>query len=303
MIYKEEFSFSDVQDYLEREITLVIVGDAQDERSKFIRETYKDKNCTISLDYQYENRQFIIRADYFKYPFVRSCSFHKIADVIRSIPGINLKNILVDITSLQHPSIMCLIRSIALDIRPSRVFTAYIKPEKYLLGDEFGRYDFSTVCSSPSSIPGFVTRSKLDEILVPFLGFEGNRLEGIIGEANYSELIPIIGFPADEPTWQFETLRNSMTFITSHNAEKNIRKCKSGSIFDAYELLENIIDSNIDRHIVVAPIGTRPHTVASALFSLKHSRNCRLIYDFVIERESRSKGIRDITITHLSSFI
>ena len=91
-----------------------------------------------------------------------------------------------------------------------------------------------------------------------------------------------------------------MDMLQSEARDVAIHKCFSEGIFSAVNLLESTISQ--DEKIVLAPLGTRPHSMACAIFACRR-QNARIIYDFVIENENRAVGISNITIYHLSSFI
>lgn len=301
---KEEFLFEEVEDYIKNNITVAMIGPQGDERSKALYERIKDNITCITFSYNFSNK--IITIDCSKNGI---CIYKQIEEKnlkyeLTSIAekGINFENVLVDLASLQSPCLMVLLTVLFQDsnCKPSKLFAAYTKPLKYLL--EENRYSFSSSFGYAAAIPGLIARAKENEVLLPFLGFEGARLRNIIGDSQYLEVKPIIGFPSEEPKWQFETLKYCMKEIKEQNAEHNISKCNSDSIFDAYALLEKIINHTGD-YYVIAPLGTKPHVVAATIFAIKNSNKCRLIYDFAEQKMNLTRGIHSIIISHLSSFL
>ena len=297
---KEEYLLSDVENYLTNNISVLIIGPQKDERTKAVYEKVGNKLKCIKMEYLYDENQILItplKEDYLK----RKSSCLDLDKILLSLVsyGFEFKNVLIDISSLQTPTIMTLVNTLftSNSCRPAKLFVAYAKPEKYL-----PPYEFSTKFGEASSIPGYIARVRENEILIPFLGFEGARLKNIIGDAQYEKVIPIIGCPSDDPKWQFETMRKCMEEIEEQSAKYNIEKCKANSIFEAYYLLEELINTTA-RNYVLAPIGTKPHTVAATIFTLKHKTNCRLIYDFAIENYEQSSGVHNILIAHISSFL
>ena len=297
---KEEYLLSDVEDYLLNNITILIIGPQRDERTEAVyKKVGNDIKC-IKMEYLYNENQILItppKEDWLK----RKSSCLDLDKILLSLEsyGFEFKNILIDISSLQTPTIMTLFNVIFTSgrCRPAKLFVAYAKPEKYLLP-----YVFSERFGEASSISGYIARVRENEILIPFLGFEGARLKNIIGDAQYEEVIPIIGCPSDDPKWQFETMRKCMEEIEEQSAKYNIEKCKANSIFEAYYLLEEIISNNT-RNYVLAPIGTKPHAVAATIFALKHRTNCRLIYDFAVENYEQTSGVQNILVAHISCFL
>ena len=117
---------------------------------------------------------------------------------------------------------------------------------------------------------------------------------------SFEKLIPIVAFPSGTPQWYNVTMWNSMDILQSEGKNLSVYKCFSESVFEAVNLLNHIIAQ--DETVVLAPLGTRPHSMACAIFACHHEAT-RILYDFVVESDHRAIGIADITIYHLSSFI
>ena len=117
---------------------------------------------------------------------------------------------------------------------------------------------------------------------------------------SFEKLIPIVAFPSGTPQWYNVTMWNSMDILQSEGKNLSVHKCYSESIFEAVSLLNRIIAQ--DETVVLAPLGTRPHSMACAIFACHHEAT-RILYDFVVESNHRAIGVADITIYHLSSFI
>lgn len=197
---------------------------------------------------------------------------------------------------------MFLIHTLLTKISVAHLFVAYVKPKEYLNRTAMGRYELYTSTTVPRTIPGMSARNKPNEIIIPFLGFDGDRFNNIIEGMTYDEIYPIIGFPSDNPYWHIESLRNCMLSLKNTGSEQNIRKCKANSIYDAYTILDDIISENPHKSFVLVPLGTRPHSVACAILYAKHS-NVRIIYDFAEELPIRSSGVRSVVVFNLSPFI
>lgn len=300
MRIKEEFLFEEIGEYLNNNITLVIANASPEERKNKIYEEYIEKKSVISI--KYHNSNFIVNNPSDKVPTVKTATHDTLGRVILSFPNVEVRNVLIDITSLQHVVIACLLKKILTEIKPAKVFLTYVKPETYIQ-DEVKLYDFSADFSAPMAIPGFASCSKKEEILVPFLGFEGIRLKNIIGDEHYSDINPIVGFPSDDPIWQFETLKYCKDAIVEQDAQLKIRKCKADSVYDAYCELEKIATDYNAKPMVIAPLGTRPHFVAAVIYALRHKKESRIIYDNAIEKNNYTNGIRNIKVYHISRFI
>lgn len=119
---------------------------------------------------------------------------------------------------------------------------------------------------------------------------------------DYDEVCPIIGFPSDNPYWQFESLRNCMLVLKHTASEQKIRKCKANSVFDALQTLDGILTDHPSRNFVLIPLGTRPHSAACAIFASR-CQNVRIIYDYAQESPVCSRGVRSATIYNVSQYL
>lgn len=306
MIYiNEEYSLCDMQTYIEKNVKLLLIGPITDERTKSVYETFKNKIKCVQITYTPDNSMIIevlgeTPRAFFKCPPLELGQ--KLLYVFERF-RLEYRSILMDITSLQPVTIMQILRCFIKETRckPAKLFTAYAKPAKYIQERVERKYIFSEKFKSASSIDGFTARAKENEIFIPFLGFEGARLKSIIGDMQFRQIKPVIGFPSDDPYWQFETMKSCMDVLKEQSAETYIEKCKANSIYDAITLLQKITNPN--DNYVIAPLGTKPHTVAAAIYVLQHSEKCRLIYDYAVEKTGITDGVQNITITHISHFL
>lgn len=132
------------------------------------------------------------------------------------------------------------------------------------------------------------------------LALRVNRLKNIIEGINeLKSLKAIVAFPIDTHEWYHTTMWNSMDILSESNSPI-IKKCSSESVFEALHLLETTIDK--DENNVLAPLGTRPHSLACAIFATRNDK-IRVIHDYAIEHEIRTTGVEKIFIYHLSNFL
>lgn len=300
---KEEFSFYDMEDYLYNNIDLLIVGTSnKEERSHFFFDLWSEKNKDI-LVLSLKNNETVI----FKLIQNQACSFEENADLCVGLPkllkkiDISNKNILLDMSSLNNVLIMFLTKQLLTKVMPNTFFASYIRPEKY--NEQSGNvgYKLCQKIGAIEAVPGFAKREVENQTICAFLGFEGVRLKGILETVHgFEKLIPIVAFPSEQPQWYNVTMWNIMDILQSEGKNVSVYKCFSESIFDAVNLLKNTIAQ--EETVILAPLGTRPHSMACSIFACMHE-STKILYDFVTETESRAIGISDITIYHLSSFI
>lgn len=301
---REEYKFEDVEDFLHQNLTLIIIGSkSSEDRAHYIYDCFKETSIPImSIDYDLATEKFSVHYTAGGITTTKSEQFSNIPRILESMPFVSFKNVLVDITSLQHSVIMFIINTLLTKIRVAHLFLAYVKPLEYLNRTPYGKYEFYSKTFPAMMIPGMAARNKSNEIIVPFLGFDGDRLNNILEGMNYDEVYPIIGFPSDNPYWQFESLRNCMLVLKHTESEQKIRKCKANSVFDALQTLDEIITDNHSQNCVLIPLGTRPHSAACAIFASK-SQNVRIIYDYAQEYPVCSRGVRSATIYNVSRYL
>lgn len=304
MKVREEYPLSAVEDVLKNDLTAVIIGtNSEEERCLKIKSTFQNTSARIiSVDYNHDKGKFAISIQNDSIPNIVRPSKEQFSGFLASkIKGYD-KNVLIDLTSLQHSVIIVLLNVLCNKIKPAHLFAAYVKPEQYITRDDLGNYNLSISVSEPAGIPGLIRQQKNHEIVIPFLGFEGDRLHNIIDTMSYESIIPVIGFPSEDPSWQFDSLRNCMQVLESSCPDAVIRKCKSNSIYDAIATLEEINILYPDKNFVLLPLGIRPHTAACGLWAAKH-KNVRVLYDYVVETAKRSVGTGDAIVYHLSRYI
>lgn len=303
MVIKEEFSFRHLQDYLGNHIDLLICGNpGKEERSVFFSNLWRTKKKDI-LFLDLETRETVCCRMFKNGLFVSEYRLDLCVGLPKLLRGICVaeNNVLLDLSSLGHVLIMFLTKQMLTTVKPRLLFASYIRPQNYINESCDVGFGLSQRIGSVDAVPGFTKRETANQTLCTFLGFEGVRLKGVLETVNaVDRLIPIVAFPSGTPQWFNVTMWNSMDILQSEGKNLSIYKCFSESIFEAYELLQKTISQ--DETVVLAPLGTRPHSLACAAFACAHSAT-RILYDFVVENDYRARGISNITIYHLSSFI
>ncbi len=300
---KEEYSFCHIEDYLYDNIDLLIAGFATaEERSGYFSELWTIKNKDV-LFLMLDGNETVV------YRFVRNnnvvmkgrCDLCVGLPRILSQIGIVEKEVLLDMSSLDNVLIMFITKQLLTKVTPRSFFASYIRPEKYVSESGNIGYELCQQIGAVDAVPGFAKRETDNQTLCAFLGFEGVRLKGVLEAVHsFEKLIPIVAFPSGTPQWYNVTMWNSMDILQSEGKNLSVHKCYSESVFEAFDLLNSTISQ--DETVVLAPLGTRPHSMACAIYACHHGAT-RIVYDFVVENDRRAMGIADITVYHLSSFI
>jgi hypothetical protein len=210
-----------------------------------------------------------------------------------------LRSVVVDITSLQHSAIMYVVR-VLFRLVPGELFGVYAEPAQYQMSGPT-EYDLSLSFLGNQPVPGFARMARTEErSMVAFLGFEGERLSRILEDREHiTRVIPVFGVPSYRPGWNLQSLASAGRVAMSFDAMQHVRACPAFSVHEGIMLLEDIARS--ERAMIVAPLGTRPHTLATAIFAAR--TESAVAYDHPLEHPTRSAGTGALHVYHLSGHL
>lgn len=298
----EEFKYECVSEYLKRTNELSLVGfPGKEERSYYFANEWKKNNKDILFFKRIDENVLLVKAILNGNEKNIRLNINSDVDGFLRMCRLNEKNVLLDMSSLDHVLIMFLTKIMLTSVKPKTFLASYIRPQKYNYQEENVGFSLCEHVSAIKSVPGFVKRESQNEVLCAFIGFEGIRVKGMLELLNnIKRFVPIVAFPSGTPHWFNVTMWNCMDILQSGNYEYDTRKCYSESIYDAVDvLMKNVAE---DERVVLAPLGTRPHSMACAIFACHH-KHTRIIYDYVIENEQRATGIDQIQIYNITPYI
>lgn len=212
--------------------------------------------------------------------------------------------VLLEATTLGFVELLHLLRA-AHSQRLDAVDLLYVEPKEYqrdVTLDAPWTREFSLSSSRRfEGVPGFVTDLSIFENrpgrLVTFLGYEGARLvqayEQLGGLTDWQKYA-IFGIPGYAPGWEINALANNVATLDKHKFE-SVQFCPASTVSGAYRLLDDIFgEAGGDAPMIVAPLGTKPHGIATALFLIEHSRyqETSLVYDHPERSRNRSQQVR-----------
>jgi hypothetical protein len=215
------------------------------------------------------------------------------------------KTVLLEATTLGLVELLILLRAAERQCLNS-VDLLYVEPKEYKRDvslDAPWTREFTLSSSRRfEGVPGFMCDLSLiaerDGRLVTFLGYEGARLVQAceqLGELTNWRKYAIFGIPGYAPGWEINALANNIAPLHIHDFE-SVRYCGAAAVSSAYELLEDIFNESgaEDHPTIIAPLGTKPHGIATALFLIQHSRyqTSSLIYDHPERSRDRSREVR-----------
>jgi hypothetical protein len=211
-----------------------------------------------------------------------------------------VKSLLVEASSLSFPEILYVMLA-AIDARIPALRFVYVEPQEYrrdIKGRLCDQRNFELSNNRRfQAIPGFQTNLSETEVgqAVFFLGFEGSRF----GQALEQQEVlrrwgkhAVFGVPAFSPGWEIDAMANNVQYLDTGD---QVKYAAAASVDAAYRLLGTLLEQDKEeRPILVAPLGTKPHAIGSALFLIEHESMDRalLLYDHPTRSSGRSSEVR-----------
>lgn len=203
---------------------------------------------------------------------------------------------ILDATTLGFVEIFLIIKILA-QIEIPYVSITYIEPKGYTTeSDNAEIYNLSLKSSGFSPIPTAVIDMSSNQVPygVFFLGYESSRVS--IALDSYSmiankDVKMVFGVPAFTSGWELKSIIPHLE-ILKENSDFNTKYCGANDPSSAYEILldiEKLISDN--EKFFIAPIGTKPCGIATAIFANVFSEKIGLLYDHPIKLKNRTYGV------------
>lgn len=215
------------------------------------------------------------------------------------------KSLVLETTTLGTVEVLQLLRA-AREANLNRVDCLYVEPKDYekdtflesSWSRDFSLSDSHRVAGVPPFLPMQAQLADRNVRLVVMLGYESSRLAGVFeqdpGMAVWRKFA-VVGVPGYSPGWEQNALANNVDALDIHQFHP-VRYCSASSVSGAYDVLTQIHDEGHDEnpHTTVAPLGTKPHGIAAAMFLVDHSsyQQASLLYDHPIRIQGRSSKVR-----------
>ena len=182
----------------------------------------------------------------------------------------------------------------------SLAFT-YVEPQRYLAQprrDLLHKRDFELSTAFPGfrPIPGFVIN-----LADPrpskgffFLGYEDRRLDRALEDHQMidgSRSSVVFGVPAFSPGWEMNAFSRNLRVLRDKGIRPEISFCGAENPLAAFQLIEHAYASLLDtERLFVAPLGTKPASIAVALFC-SDKDDVGVLYDHPKRRPRRSEDV------------
>lgn len=321
MLYNRYYNLKSSQDYkkLFEEIDFFFVGNSNEVRAKNVitlaSEFFKKDIFSINYDIEFEKYSIekLKSTNLYRKENLQIIGKDLVKDFLTDLStlDINNKTILIDITSLKHPFLFYFLLLLKEEFTIKNLFVTYTEPEKYLQEerneDLTKKFDLTDKFCSINSLPGFarVSDHNKERILVALMGFEGNRFSKAFEDVNPSDrkTYAVVGFPSFQPSWQYYVYSQNQYALNQSKAFNSIRRSTANEPFGVYNILTEIRTKNADFEIVVAPIGTKPHSLGACMFAIDN-HDVQIYYDFPsFGSKTRTVGIGNSFIYNLTNFI
>ncbi|MDQ3190365.1 MAG: hypothetical protein M3Q58_02100 [Bacteroidota bacterium] len=313
MIYSRNYNFNSIPKELINSIDIFIIGSSSEPRacriSDFITDSFQGDTFLINYDIEFE--KYSINHLINKNEKIKPAEFNLLESFILDLKKIQLdgKKILIDSTSLKHPLLLYMIRILKENFNLANLFIGYTEPEKYEQVKNFKeqKFDLTEKFCSTNSIPGLVRSSDYlkEKVLVVLMGFEGNRFRKAFEEVSPSKrkVHAIVGFPSFHPNWQYYVYSQNQSALVDSKAYTKLHRATANEPFSVYNILNEISNTYPDHQIVVAPVGTKPHSIGAGMF-LVDNPEVQVFYDFPSYGEKvRTIGIGDSYLYNLTAFL
>ncbi|XOV92682.1 MAG: hypothetical protein ACFHWX_21050 [Bacteroidota bacterium] len=315
--YPQYYLLSSLISSLYEKVDILLIGDSNELRAQHIPKLFSRKfnGQTFKIHYDLEDKKYEIlkinpkRDDLLagKVAPQKDLLLEFVND-LHSI-GLNGKSILVDTTSIKHPLIFYLLKIFKEKFQIGNLFFAYSEPERYLedTSVKSRKFELTDRFIGAGTMPGFVrtNNDSKDKLLVVALGFEGNRFKKAFEEVEPSErkTFAIVGFPSFRPNWQFYVYDQNQSALERSKAFHNIYRATANSPFDIYNILTKIKRLNSNSNLIIAPLGTKPHSIGIGMFATDN-HEVQIYYDFPsFGKKIRTIGTGDSYIYNLTSFL
>ncbi|MFZ2853804.1 MAG: hypothetical protein WAZ34_06800 [Rhodocyclaceae bacterium] len=264
--------------------SVLLHGDPVDERgSSAVSFECKDIVRRVPVDYDYDVMTITIDGN--------KISADRVAELLN--PIVNGKHVVLEATTLGFAELFLIVRTL-IDLGIERFLIIYVEPDKYNRtqpgADSFA---LSELNAGYRPIPrSVVDLSGTDvDAGVFFLGYEPERLERAFEEyqmLSSKDIKVIFGIPAFRPGWELNSIVPHLRGIDNCN----VQYCSANDPSSAYDALE-ITRSSLSQgdKMFVAPIGTKPCGIATALFASMYPEQVGLLYDHRKKMKRRSSGV------------
>ncbi|RSZ58218.1 hypothetical protein HF313_00515 [Massilia atriviolacea] len=205
------------------------------------------------------------------------------------------RQIVLEATTLGFAELFCVIRGlIALGVRIFQII--YVEPRDYTQPVGGESFALSELISGYHPIPHAVVDLSSDEVEagVFFLGYEPERMARALSE--YQMIVEktvkvVFGVPAFQAGWELNAIVPHLPML-SEQSGFDVAYCSAndpGSAFDCLQRTRNSLSRG--SKMFIAPIGTKPCGIATAVFASLFPNEAGILFDHPRKKSKRSSGV------------
>jgi hypothetical protein len=269
---------------------VALVGPAVDDRGKAAVD-FAEQNSSEILLLQYDESTFEMTVG------DQRINAEDIGDALNVFVG---GKVLLEATTLGLVEIFMACRGLRAN-GLQQMSLVYIEPLSYLAPRRIhvlDKRDFELSDTVPGyrAIPGatFLLSVFKAQHVVFFLGYEDHRFDVAMEDFQQTlrsqDCSVVFGVPAFQPGWEMNSFANNVRVIRGRDVSGGIHFCGAENPSAALDVLTEIQASLVPgTRMFVAPIGTKPMGVATALFAAENP-DVGLLYDHPKRRAGRSSS-------------
>lgn len=211
------------------------------------------------------------------------------------LSGYDVRKVFLEATTLGFAELFCAANAL-LATGATTLNIIYVEPGEYTRVSK-GAHQFAL--SEPTrgyvAIPNAIVDLSSEEVEagVFFLGFEPERLDRALEEYQMiasKDVKLVFGIPAYHPGWELDAIVPHLPALEQHKLQLDF--CSANDPEAAFECLERTRSAlGADKRMFVAPIGTKPCGIASAIFATVYPEQVGLLFDHPRRKPNRSSGV------------
>lgn len=209
-------------------------------------------------------------------------------------PYLDGRDIVLEATTLGFAELFCLTRALIASGKHTFQIT-YAEPARYNRpvgsGESYALSDTNRYAPIPHAVVDL--SSEEVEAGVFFLGYEQERMARALEEyqmISSKQVKVVFGVPAFRAGWELNAIVPHLQMLSENGFD--IAYCSANDPASAFECLERTLKSlSKDARMFIAPIGTKPCGVATAVFASLYPAESGILYDHPKKKEKRSFGV------------
>ena len=271
-----------------------IVGPTIDERCSFCLEYLDGKTKVYHIEYDSTN--FVLCIDDFK------IQINELPQFIKN-EGWTNDTIIIDATSVNVVELLLLID--ALEKTSIHKFEVlYAEPKNYVSQGTRSRnrrdFKLSVKYDGYKGVPLFSKMTRDFDAKVFCCGYEAARIQNAIETLpiGTSDTYLLFGMPPFYVGWDMNAYYNHIHFLFKENLH-NIYYCGATNPLSVMmRLLEIYKTLQPSQNMFIAPVGTKPMSLAACLFLVKmsSSNKCAILFDHPEKRAARSEEVGEVNL-------